>query len=66
MAHFLIGSRSFIHLIKDWEPDFLFTFPVQVLEDEQIDGNYCLCYFEAEKAYLRLINFFVCIIKSLV
>ena len=46
--------------------DFLFTFPVQVLEDERIEGNYCLWYFEAEKAYLRLINFFVCIIKSLV
>ena len=30
--------------------DFLFIFPVQVLEDQRIEGTYCLWYFEARKA----------------
>ena len=46
--------------------DFLFTSPVQILQDERIDGNCCLWYFEAEKAYLRQLNFFVRVVKSLV
>ena len=37
-------------------------FPVQVLEDERIKGTICLRYFEAEKAYLRQLNFFGCIV----
>ena len=46
--------------------DVLFTFPVQVFEDERIEETYRLWYFEAEKAYLRRLNFLVRIVKSLV
>ena len=34
--------------------DVLFTFPVQVFENERIEETYRLWYFEAEKAYLRI------------